>query len=237
MNFKNTLHSKTLKFTIIIRACLMIFMFASTAFCPCSTPIGYAASAEHDQAPEYLVKAVYLFKFLSFVQWPDNEQPATIPDDKITIGILGDDPFGDHFQPIEGHVIKSMDKKIAIKRLGPYKDGINLKQCQLLFICSSEKERIKRILNRTKGTATLTVADIKGFLELGGMVNLVSISGLIRWEIDLSSIRREGLNVSATLVQSAVRVIHIPGPINKRKTVEMHASNPLNPVSGVQSMP
>ncbi len=41
---------------------------------------------------EYQVKAVFLFNFLQFVEWP----PAAFPDanSPVRIGILGDDPFG-----------------------------------------------------------------------------------------------------------------------------------------------
>ncbi len=203
------MHSKLLKLCGTVSSNLTIFKIVLVLSCFPTALICHASSAETKKAPEYLVKAVYLFKFLSFVQWPDNGQSTTMQEGNITIGILGDDPLSDHFQPIEGHVIKSINKKVAIKHLGPYRDGMDLKQCQLLFICSSEEKKFKRIINRTKGTAILTVADTKGFLELGGMVNLVNINGHIRWEIDLSSIRQAGLNVSSTFVQSAERVIYV----------------------------
>jgi hypothetical protein len=224
-----TIHSKMLKFSITVWTSLTMFMIVLAAFGLSATSIGYAAPAEYEEAPKELIKAGYLYKFIFFVQWPDEKQPSSKKDKKeaegvsteeqsgqlishedITIGILGDDPFGDYLKPIEGRVIKSLNKKVVIKRFGPYRDRINLKQCHVLYICSSEEENIERILSRTNGNAILTVADIKGFLELGGMVNLVDIMGLIRWEINLVSTRRSGLKISSTLIQSAVMVISAP---------------------------
>jgi hypothetical protein len=150
---------KTISLTICM---IFIMMFGFSA-----TSMGYAAASKYDDAPQYLIKAGYLYKFFYFVQWPDVEQSLPTQNEKITIGILGKDPFGDYFKQIEGRVIKSLNKRIAVKRLGPYREDINLKQCQILYIGSSEKHNINSIVKRTKESAVLTVADTKGFLELG----------------------------------------------------------------------
>ncbi len=163
--------------------------------------------AGEQKVPEYALKAAYLYKFILFIQWPEEKQSSLQQDKYLTIGILGDDPFGDSLKPIEGKFVKAINKKITIKRLGPYRNGVDLSQCRLLYICPSEKNKIRRILKSTKDAAILTVSDIKSFVELGGMINLVENKGHIRWEINLASIRRQGLRVSSTLIQSAVRVI------------------------------
>ncbi len=205
-----TIHSKMLQLSKTVWTGIATFMIVLAAFGLLATYSGYAAASEYEKAPKELIKAGYLYKFIFFVQWPENKQAEAVQDDKITIGILGKDPFGDYLKPIEGRVIKSLNKKVAVKRFGPYRPGINLKQCQVLYICPSEERNIKWILKRTKGTAVLTVADTKGFLEYGGMVKLVDINGLLRWEINLPAIKRSGLTVSSTLLQSAVRVIKAP---------------------------
>jgi hypothetical protein len=229
MYFGTHINTKMLKFSRTVWKSLTMFMIVLSVFGLSAASIGYAESEKVKQAPQALIKAGYLYKFIFFIQWPDEKQSSSKQDMKeaedvstgeqsgqlishedITIGILGDDPFGDYLKPIEGRVIKSLNKKVVIKRFGPYSDGINLKQCHVLYICPSEEENIERILTRTNGKAILTVADIKGFLELGGMVNLVDIMGLIRWEINLVSTRRSGLKISSTLIQSAVMVRQAP---------------------------
>ncbi len=205
-----TIHTKMLKFSRAVWKSLTMFRLVLLVFGLFAAYSGYAAAADYEKAPKELIKAGYLYKFIFFVQWPENKQAEAVQDDKITIGILGKDNFGDHFKQIEGRVIKSLNKKVTIKRFGPYSDGLDLKQCHILYVCPSEKRNIKRILNRTNGSSILTVADTKGFLEHGGMVNLVDANGLIRWEINLAVTSRSGLKISATLIQSAVRVIPAP---------------------------
>src|SRR5690242_6746479 len=43
-------------------------------------------------APEYQVKAVFLFNFAQFVEWPAGSFQAA--DAPFVIGVLGQDPFG-----------------------------------------------------------------------------------------------------------------------------------------------
>src|SRR2546430_15996597 len=53
---------------------------------------GGAAGAEGRMTREYDLKAIFLFQFAHFVNWPS----STFPDagTPITIGVLGKDPFG-----------------------------------------------------------------------------------------------------------------------------------------------
>ncbi len=210
MPFVKTIFLALLKLCRAVPTSLTIFIVIMAMVSLSLTSSGYTASVEQKIAPEYLIKAAYLYKFIFFVQWPEEKQPSQKQDEYFTIGILGDDPFGVHFKPIAGKVVKAMNKKIAVKRLGSYRAGLDLKQCRLLYISPSEKNKIKRILDNTKGAAILTVSDIKGFVDLGGMINMVDNKGHIRWEINLASVRQQGLRVSSALIQSAVKVIRLP---------------------------
>src|SRR5450759_2091560 len=50
------------------------------------------ASAQTAISDEYQIKAVFLFNFAQFVEWPARVFPAS--EAPLVIGILGDDPFG-----------------------------------------------------------------------------------------------------------------------------------------------
>ncbi len=199
--------TRILKFNRTALAKLTIFMVVIIPSFICATPLGTAASSEYREAPEYLIKAAYLHKFLFFVQWPDLKKQS---DKTITIGILGQNPFGPYLKKLKGQVIKSLNKRIAIKYFGPYTENTDLRKCQLVFISASEKNNVKNILNCIKGTAVLTVSDMESFLKQGGMIKLIKIKDSIRWNINRTPIKRSGLKVSSTLLQSAVDVVHIP---------------------------
>jgi len=168
----------------------------------------YNSSAEADASdastlPEQKIKAIYLYKFIHFIKWPD----ALLSAGNITIGILGKDDFSDAFSEVEGKRIKSLDKKLVIKRFGTYSDKHLLKECHLLFISSSEKSNFKKIIKQISGKKILTFADTEGFLEAGGMIKFINIEDKIRWEINKIAIDNAGIRLNSQIFQCALKVI------------------------------
>jgi hypothetical protein len=153
------------------------------------------------------LKAVCLYKFFLFVNWP------SLPEGTLTIGILGKDPFGKSFAEVENQLFKGLNKQLAIKRLGPYTQGTNLTQCQILFISASEQEHWGKIFRQIEGKPILTVGDQKGFLEAGGMMNFLLVQNKlrgginIRWEINRVPLNQSGLRMNSQLLESAVRIL------------------------------
>jgi hypothetical protein len=212
-------------FVIVMISWLLLLAGGTSARWASAT---YASDTSKRQATEYEIKAVYLYNFLLFVRWPDeqssssgagsassaagvgNTERESDNQQVITIGIVGDDPFGDAFAQVEGKLIKSKQKTLIIKRFGRYRKELDLHQCQLLFISPSERDNFKTILESLNRCAMLTVADNEGFLECGGMINLVKVEKKIRWEINQRPVKKAGLWLSSQLLRNAVRVVEIP---------------------------
>jgi len=151
---------------------------------------------------EYKIKAVYLYKFIQFVRWPKE----LLAQDTITIGILGEDPFGESFAEVEGKKIIPLNKKLVVQKYGVYHKDCAL-DCNILYIHASEKEKLKDIFNRLSGKKVLVFADMDGFLEAGGMVRFVKESEKIRWEMNKAAIDTAGIKLNAQIFQLAVRVL------------------------------
>jgi hypothetical protein len=158
------------------------------------------------QASEYKIKAVYLYKFLMFVDWPK----ASKDKNEIVIGIVGKDPFGSSFNKVDGKVIKARGKRLRIKRFGQYKKELKLSECDLLFIASSEKKNMSKIVALLKSRPVLTVADSKGFLEGGGMINLVKSGSKVKWEVNRTPMLWAKLRPHSQFLRIALRVVEIP---------------------------
>ncbi len=197
---------------------------------------GYMQTAGGRQATEYEIKAVYLYNFLLFVEWPESDDdekkdsggPGKIDGDRpIIIGIVGDDPFGESFREVEGKRVLSRKRRLVIKRFGRYRKKTDLSGCDLLFVCESEKKHFSEILRPLKEKPVLTVGERNGFLEAGGMINLVKVKNRIRWEINRTPVKKAQLKMSAQLLRCATLVVEIPklkenGPA--RKTTERRGS-------------
>ncbi|MCD6395583.1 MAG: YfiR family protein, partial [Planctomycetes bacterium] len=128
----------------------------------------------------------------------------------IIIGIVGEDPFGESFREVEGKRVKASKRRLAVKRFGRYGKNTDLSGCDLLFVCELEKKHLSGILGLLKGKPVLTVGECSGFLEAGGMIDLVRIKNKIRWEINRTPVKKAQLKMSAQLLRNATRVVEIP---------------------------
>ena len=146
---------------------------------------------------EYQIKAAFLYNFTQFVEWPTNAFPdATAP---LTIGILGNDPFGDALadivrgEKVNGH-------PLAIKH---FRRTEEISACHLLFIGQSEARRVEEILGGLKDRNILTVGESEGFAKSGGMIRFVTEKNKIRLRINANAAKNASLTVSSKLLKLA----------------------------------
>src|ERR1051325_1173453 len=85
-------------------------------------------SVRGQTSKEYQIKAAFLFNFAQYVEWPPEAfADASAP---ISIGVLGEDPFGPVLeQTVQGETINH--RKLIIQRSQQVAD---LKACHLVFI-------------------------------------------------------------------------------------------------------
>jgi hypothetical protein len=165
-----------------------------------------AGDAPPDSPPasrEYDVKAVFLFNFAQFVEWPD----AAFADDSapVCIGVLGSDPFGDALaRTVRGETVRG--RGIIIKSA---KDAADLKSCHVVFVSKSEKAQVRTILEALKDSHVLTVGETGGFAEAGGVINFFLQGGKVKFEINTEAAHTKGLKISAQLLGVA-RLVEKP---------------------------
>ena len=143
---------------------------------------------------EYQVKAAYLFNFLKFVEYPS--ESFADPLAPIVIGIVGDDPFGSALpQVVTGKIVQGRDLVLR-----SYRAGEDLRGAHILFISASEKKRLPVILSSLHGSSVLTVSDMEGFLDAGGMVQFLNENGRVRFAITVDATSRARLKLSSKLL-------------------------------------
>jgi hypothetical protein len=153
--------------------------------------------------PEYELKALYCYRFLSYTEWPT--EAFGTQEDTITIGILGRDPFGSYFDSLEGRSLG--DRRLVVKRFRRGSSPEALSDCQLLFLSSSLKGRIRATLESLADRPVLTVSDVDNFAEMGGMVELFTEGEHIRFEINTGAATRVGIRLRSRLLRLASRII------------------------------
>jgi hypothetical protein len=144
---------------------------------------------------EYRVKAVFLFNFVQFVEWP--AEAFTTSTAPIEICVLGADPFGEALdQTVEGESIHN--RSLVVRRLSRTS---GLGACHLLFVSRSEQERLTEVLRALEpSTGVLTVSDIDGFVGRGGTIGFFIDRQRVRFEISPTHAHDRGLKVSSQLL-------------------------------------
>lgn len=148
------------------------------------------------QAPsEYDVKAAYLYNFGKFVKWPQDSTKGP----QFLICVLGDNPFNGSLQSVVAGE-KVNGKPATVVDLNSARDA---SPCNILYISRSEERRARHILESIDVRGTLTVSDIPGFLDDGGMIQFVNEGGRIRFDINVAAAQQAGLNLSSELLKVA----------------------------------
>jgi hypothetical protein len=155
------------------------------------------APAQASPPKEYQLKAVFLYHFAQFVEWPAALFPeAGAP---LVIGVLGEDPFGAYLDETVGGETVS-NHPLEVRR---YRHVDEIGVCHILFVSRSEAGRLEQILPRLKGRHTLTVSDAERFTGRGGMIWFVTDRNRIRLRINLAAAEAEQLKISSKLLRPA----------------------------------
>ena len=148
-------------------------------------------------ASEYQLKAVFLFNFTQFVEWPS--QAFADAKSPLVIGVLGSDPFGDYLdETVRGETVNG--RPLQVRR---YASVDEVSNCHVLFISHSEATRQAAILSKLKGKSILTVGEDDGFVSAGGMIRFLTVSNKIRLRIGLASAQQAALTLSSKLLRPA----------------------------------
>ena len=197
---------------------IKVYIFVVLVLALVPAPPAVEVRADSAQSREYQIKAAFLYNFTKFVDWPERKvDDSTEP---ITIGIIGKNPFGDAFASLKDKQVRSRGLVIRwFKGFYEFKESSEesktelglkieaLRQCDLLFICSSENKNLSEIISSVKNHDVLTVGDMKGFLEAGGIINFLTEDEKVRFEINITAAKRAKLAIRSKLLRLAKRVI------------------------------
>ena len=143
---------------------------------------------------EYQVKAAYLYNFAKFVEWPAGAFAAST--DPIVFCVLGQNPFGRFLtEALNGKTIDS--RPLGLRQIS---DPAQAAQCQVVFVSTSERKRLRAILEAMRGRGVLTVGECEDFTSQGGIVRFLLDEDRVRLEFNLDAAASAGLKISSRLL-------------------------------------
>jgi uncharacterized protein DUF4154 len=161
------------------------------------------AAAEREprgqSAPESQVKAAFLYNFAKFVEWPAGAfGDAGAP---LVIGVLGKDPLGrDLDNSVRGRTAGGHSIVVQRYATGTTPSG------HIVFVSASERSRLRETLESLKREPILTVSDLDGFTDAGGMIRMFVVDGEIKLDINVDRASGSGLRLSSKLLSAATTV-------------------------------
>ena len=165
-------------------------------FCAIAPAQAQSSAATLDQ-----VKAAYLFKFASFVEWPDASFAR--PDSALQIGVAGSDALAEQLErmvagrSVNGHPVR-------VRRL---RAGEALGELHIIFLDKSlDRGAMGAILGAARGQSLLTVSDSGEAMTLGCMINFLVADDKLRFDVALNHVTPSRLRISARMLAVAHKV-------------------------------
>lgn len=124
------------------------------------------ARADDDLQPlqlyEEKIKAGLVYNFLKYTEWPADREVLDTP---LQLCLIGKAAVDQYLYPLEGR--SAQQHGIKIRRSV---SGAQSQNCDLVFIHRDQAALIPALIQNLKGRAVLTVSDVAGFTDAGGMV-------------------------------------------------------------------
>ncbi len=153
---------------------------------------------------EYDVKAAYLFNFGKFLRQPD--APEGQKRTSFDLCVLGRDDFAGALEKLtvneQNNGLPERTVKVA--------SATAARSCAILFLSSSEADRVDQDIADLAGAPVLTVSDMPRFLEHGGMIAFEMQGNHVRFSVSLEPVNRAGLGLSSELLKVALAVTGTP---------------------------
>jgi hypothetical protein len=181
-------------------AAMHVVIILLCALFPAVLPKSHAAigsALEEPAVTENEVKALYVYYFAKFIDWPSDTFPTK--NSPITIGVIGDDRVG----ALLGNIAKSktiQEHPIVIRNM---KWPVDPRACHLVYISSSEQKRFSQLIESLQSHPVLTITEAEENLQAKGIMNLFVEGGKVQFEVDLTRAQKANLQISSKLLRLA----------------------------------
>lgn len=166
--------------------------------CP---PWAQAEAQAKAQAAEIQIKAAFLYKFGSYVEWPSHAFERA--DSPFVIGVIASDRFVKVLEQtvsergMNGH-------RIVVRRMqrGEAPQGVHI-----MFVAGTDAATLDESIAAAKGLSTLIVTDAERGLSAGSMISFVIEDNKVRFDIAPEAAEQSHLKISARLMSVARKVL------------------------------
>ena len=166
----------------------------------CCAALATGLAQAQESALEYPVKAAFLYKFGSFVEWPQDAFPS--PQSPVHLCVVGRDPFGRELDNlVRGQTI--LTRPINVRRINVITPESG---CHIAYLGGSAEQSVGAAARAVAGAAVLTVTDDRGQGDPVAIAFVIR-ANRVRFRIDQHAAAASGLTISSKLLNLAVEVV------------------------------
>ena len=162
---------------------------------------GSSHAADESAVAVQRIKAAFLSKFASYVEWP--EQAFATPDSPIVIGVAGAEGIARELeQAVVGRKVGA--RAMEVRRLAGRDRAKGC--CHILFVgADTDPTQAAALLAAARGQPVLSVTDAGG-LDAGGVISFLVSADRVRFDISRAAAERNNLQLRSQLLAVARQV-------------------------------
>lgn len=154
----------------------------------------WAAVACAQPVPEMNMKALYLFNFMRYVDWPNADPEG----ERVRLCVYGQDPIGPALDTIDGKPLGG-GRQVTVVRT---RSLAGLRSCRLLYVADAEAGDMPKVMAAVRGQPVLVVAESPLARESAAIIWSLQHSRLV-FDVNLKAVRQADLRMSSKLLRLA----------------------------------
>ena len=170
------------------------------AFAMLVAPPASDAQGSDAQTNERSVMAAYIYRLITYVEWPVSVFASA--DAPIVIGVVNADDIASELeQVVQGRTAQG--RRLHVRRIavGEVPSGVHA-----LFIGGEIAPRILQSAKTLTERSVLTITGVERGMDYGSVINFVQVDGRVRFEVNVGMAEKSGLRLSSRLLTVATRV-------------------------------
>jgi hypothetical protein len=143
---------------------------------------------------ESQVKAMFVYNFLKFVEWPAGVSADA--KDPFLVLIIGEGPTADateHF--LESKTIG--EQPLVVRRI---RWDQSVAGARAAFVVERDGKKLQHVLKAAAAAGVLTIGEGESFATRGGVIGLLVEDRKVRFDVDTTAAQNAGLRVSSKLL-------------------------------------
>jgi hypothetical protein len=154
-----------------------------------AVPVEAQASTSESQ-----VKAMFVYNFLKFVEWPLNASVGA--GDPFVVLIIGEGAPADATERyLESKAIG--ERPVVVRRI---RWDQSLAGVRAVFVVELDPKKLHRVLDAAAAAGVLTIGEGEDFTVRGGVIGLLVQDRKVRFDVNAFAARTAGLRVSSKLL-------------------------------------